>query len=196
MKKALPILLSIFFLLLSSCGPDPIKDSTTYEDMVLEGWTSYSQNDYEIAIDWFKKANKKAPAVADPITGLAWTYMKMDSLSRADDYFASGALKQNVTADHFAGWSFLKNAQKDYAHSILYAEEALGIDPEWSFAYGVGINYKDIQLLMAQNYFLTGDYTNSLIKVKILNPAFEADIFDSAGQALLAIEIERLKKLV
>ncbi len=196
MKKVFLTIVILWCSNILSCGPDPIRDSATFEDMVLEGWTSYSQNEFETAIDWFKKAGKKNPSAAEPLTGLAWTFMKMDSLSKADTYFSAGASKQGVPPDHYAGWSFLKNANKEYVLSNQFADEALSMNANWSFVYAVGLNAADLQLLMAQNYFMTGDYSNSLIKVKILNPSFETDIFDSAGQALLAKEIERLRKLV
>lgn len=195
MKKNLALL---FFLLMYqiSCGPDPVKDTTTYEDMILEGWTSYSQNEYDMAAEWFTKARKKEPSFAEPYTGLAWIQMKMDNLVMAEEYFDAGALKINVTADHYAGWAFMKNAQKEFGSSNTYAQAALDVDSEWSFPYAVGLSAPDLKLLQAQNYFLLGDYTNSLLTVKILNPGFDADIFDSAGQGLLGKEIERLRKIV
>ncbi|MBL7994243.1 hypothetical protein JNM05_02630 [bacterium] len=195
--KTINFVLPVFVLICQiSCGPDPVKETTTYEDMILEGWTSYSQNEFEMAAEWFTKAAKKEPSFAEPYTGLAWIQMKMDHFIKAEEYFNTGTLKINVTADHFAGWAFMKNAQKEYDVSNTHAQTALDADAEWSFPYAVGLSASDLKLLQAQNYFLLADYTNSLLLVKTLNPGFDADIFDSAGQALLAKEIERLRKIV
>ncbi|MBL7958699.1 hypothetical protein JNL27_00530 [bacterium] len=196
MKSNNFVLLVFVLMYQISCGPDPVKDTTTYEDMILEGWTSYSQNEFDMATAWFIKAKKKEPSFAEAYTGLAWIQMKLDSLIKAEEYFNTGALKINVTADHYAGWAFMKNAQKEFDGSNTYAQAALDVDSEWSFPYAVGLSASDLKLLQAQNYFLLGDYTNSLLAVKVLNPGFDADIFDSAGQGLLAKEIERLRKIV
>jgi hypothetical protein len=55
-------------------------------------------------------------------------------------------------------------------------------------------NLYRLTYLKAENYFLIGDFDNSLTEDRLLNPNFNTDVSSSSGQADLAEEIERLKE--
>ncbi len=93
----------------------------------------------------------------------------------------------------FAGWAFVQNALKSYADSNTKASQALTQAPTWRFSHDSTLDASDLHILKAENYFLVGDFDNSLTEVKLLNPNFNADVSSSSGQADLAAEIERLK---
>ena len=87
----------------------------------------------------------------------------------------------------------MKNAQKDYTRSNQRADDALALNSNWVFTYDSSLSAADLHVLKAENYFLLGEFAESLAEVQILNPNFSADVSTNAGQAALAQEIENLK---
>ncbi|MFQ5824681.1 MAG: tetratricopeptide repeat protein [bacterium] len=176
-----------------TCGGGPTEPS--YEELINDGWLAFSQSEYQNASDKFSEAKTKDPEEAVAYTGLGWSFLKLDNLIQANSEFSAGSAKNNASADLFAGWAFVLNARKNYTKSNTEANEALSLDPSWSFPYGLSLDVDDLHVLKAENYFLLGDFANSLTEVKILNPNFDVDITTREGQASLAKEIERLKEV-
>ena len=160
--------------------------------MIDEGWSAFTQGDYQTASGKFRDAIALDPEDAEASIGLGWSLFKLDNLSSASSEFAAASGKMNTTADLFAGWAFVLNARKDYAQSNQKADQALGLDAFWDFAFGLALNSNDLHLLKAQNHFLLGEFSESLSEVQILSPSFTGDVLTSEGRAALALEIERL----
>ena len=180
---------------IAGCGPDPILDKVTYDDLILEGWLSYSLSEYDNSMVWFEKAVKRDSTRAEAFTGLAWVSMQNGALMEAAGFFGRGIGKSDLRADHYGGWSFLEHDLRHFEASNSYADSALSRSPAWSFPYAAGIGAADLVLLKAWNYFLMGNYNQSMATVKAFNPSFNADVSTAMGQQQLAREIERLRGL-
>jgi hypothetical protein len=57
------------------------------------------------------------------------------------------------------------------------------------------LNSIDLYLVQAENFFVLGEFSSSLVAVKMINAAFNADITNATGRSQLAAEIERLRGL-
>jgi tetratricopeptide (TPR) repeat protein len=181
------------------------KSSTTllgplgpsYQQLIAEGWNSFSQAQIQDAVTKIKQAQSLDPSQMTAYMALGWIYMKWDSLAVADGQFSNGSTKtgeDSIKADLNAGWAFLLNAEKSYSSSNAKADTALGIEPGWSFPYLAGLNWQDLHVVKAENHYLLGNFNQSLAEVKLLNPGFSlTTIITPADQAALANEIERLK---
>lgn len=194
MKRSVYILLILFLLMLGSCGSDngftpPNKEA---QDLVDEGWEKFGYKGYQNALLKFEEAIEKDETFTDAYNGAAWACARIPRLQNAANYFSQCLNIDNNYVDAHAGLAFVYNAQKSYANSNTAATTALNKDPDWAFSHDVTVDYKDLQLLMAVNYYALGDLNSSLMKVKILNPLFNADVTSFEGKQALANEIERL----
>jgi len=70
------------------------------------------------------------------------------------------------------------------------------INSIWQFEHDSTLNYLDIRLLVAQNYFLLEDFINSLKYTQMLNPDFNCNISTNEGVMELSAEIERLYSII
>lgn len=183
--------LCLFFLIACSSSEEP--KAPTYQELINQGWTAFSQDQYETAANSFSQAKSKNPNEAGAYTGLGWCSFKLDDLIHANTEFDLGSTKSNPSADLYAGWAFVLNAQKDYANSNIQADQALANDLNWGFAHELSLDINDLHVLKAENYYLLGNFSQSLMEVQILNPDFNVDLTNSEGQSELAAEIERLK---
>lgn len=185
-----------FFALLGllACGGGP--SAPTFEELIDEGWTAFQQGDYQTASDRFSEATAMNRDDAEGFTGLGWSLFKLDNLTRASTEFTGGSNTINATADLFAGWAFVLNAEKNNERSNEKADEALALNPNWNFPYGLSLSTDDLHVLKAENHFLLGEFAESLSEVQVLNSNFDVDVSTSAGQAALTVEIERLKGIV
>ena len=188
---------SIFLLpiLLACSSGDNGPTGPSLEDLISEGWTAFELGDYSSAATKFTEAISKDQASTEAFLGLGWSLFKSDNLSRANNEFTAGSSKESPTADLFAGGAFVLNALKRYANSNQRSENAISQDPAWQFSHGLSLDVNDLRIVRAENYFLLGDFANSLVEVRILNPNFNVDVLTSEGQAALAQEIERIKGL-
>ncbi|MCB0833110.1 MAG: hypothetical protein KDC45_06585, partial [Bacteroidetes bacterium] len=64
---------------------------------------------------------------------------------------------------------------------------------QWQFVHEAGLTSVDLKILLAENYFALGQFSQSLTAVQSVNVDFTADVSNTDGQAELAAEIERLK---
>ncbi len=184
------ILLALMLVMgCSSGGPS----GPSFEDLITQGWQAFESKDFATAVSKFTDAKAKDPTKIEVYIGLGWSLFRQGNLNQADTEFAQGNTQAQATADLLAGWAFNLNAQKNFSLSNVRADQALALEPSWQFAHDPAISASDLHLLKAENYFLTGDFSKSLEEVKILNPAFEADLLTNAGLTALANEIERLK---
>ena len=186
-------IISFFLTGCPSSEDAPGPTGPTYQELISQAWTAFSQGQYQDAANSFTEAKSTNANEAEAYVGLGWSLLKLDNLAQANTEFNSGSTKNNPSADLYAGWAFVLNAQKDYANSNTQAAQALTVDPNWSFAYGLPLDMGDLHVLKAENYFLLGSFSESLVEVQILNPGFSVDVSTSEGQSALAAEIERLR---
>ncbi len=177
-------------LLLFGCG-GPSDDS--FQKAIDDGWTAFENGDYIVAYISFSKADSITPNSSDALTGKGWSALKKGDLVLAADHLNAATLLQASLADAFAGYAFVLNAQKKYAESNSAADVTLNIESGWEFIHLPSLDAADLHVVRSENFFALGDFANSLKEVKILHPAFDADISKPSGQSLLAAEIEALK---
>ena len=181
---------SVAIVLVACGGGSP--SGPTFGDLITEGWAAFQSGDYQSASDKFSEAITLKNEDAAAFTGLGWSLFRLGNLLRANAEFTGGSNALSPTADLFAGWAFVKNAQKDYTRSNQKADDALALNSNWVFTYDSSLSAADLHVLKAENYFLLGEFADSLAEVQILNPNFSADVSTNAGQAALAQEIENL----
>ena len=194
------IILLIAFLV-ASCGEDNGFTPTSKEvqDLVDEGWENFGYSvqgagtlGYEAALETFTEAISKDGTFADAYNGAGWSSARLARLSDAIQYFEKCLQQNENMTDAISGLAFVYNAQKSYSASNSQANSALSKDNQWQFSYDQSVNYKDLYLIMAENYFALKNYSQSLSYVKLLNPDFTADVTTITGKSELAEEIERL----
>lgn len=187
-------LVGLLFIGLVACDKDSKK--ITYEILLLNADSEFITGDYAIALQTYLDAQALNPGDARAYSGAGWCHLKLDDLASSAGAFNAGSSLTNVTADLFAGWSFVLRAQEDFAGSNAKSDSALARDPAWQFGLIPSLDYKDLHLLRAGNYFLLGLYTQSKAEVVNLDASFASvDVTTDSGRAELAQKIEDLKSL-
>ncbi len=133
-----------------SCGGD--------DDPLALAWEKFQYKDYAGAHAEFY-AHREMP---EAIAGLAWTTMRMDSITESAAYFASVA----EGADVLAGWAIVSWRLGDYAASIIHANDLEALDPTYAFEFDNDVNIFDVRLHKAYSQFYLQNYTacNATIK--------------------------------
>ncbi len=185
MKK---IILITFVISLLGCGAG---STPTVDEFLTQGWTFFEAGDYTSAYDQFTQAKAMDNQSPEVFAGLGWTQLKQNELALAAADFQEGL--NFASADVFAGYAFVLNAQKNYALSNTEADSALSHDAAWQFAHIASLNSDDLHLLKAENYFAVGNFANCLTEIQVLSPGFTADATTFAGQTQIAAKIEALK---
>ncbi|NUM79904.1 hypothetical protein HUU42_03780 [bacterium] len=179
-----------------ACSGSTDHDDLSYALEIVSGWNALANAHNDSAIIYFENAINFDSNSAIAFAGLGWAEMRLNDLNAAAETFQRGSTKHPVPSDLFAGWAFLLNAMKNYATSNSVADSALAIDAGWEFTVQSAINWQDLTITKAANYYALGDYVTCLEEVKILNPDFVVNIGTDIGQAALGAEIERLRGIL
>jgi len=167
--------------------------SQTAGDLTSKGWKAYSAKSYTTALSDFSQALALDNSYSDAYNGEGWSYARLGNPDSALTAFTAGRSRDAASADMRAGAAFVYNALKSYTLSLEQDTALLRISPSWKFSHDTAVNYLDLHLLAAENYFALENFTASLAEVQFLNPSFgNPDVNTIAGQILLAREIERL----
>lgn len=192
------LLLTILSIGFGGCQKSSTGTDETASQLTTEGWAAYAARDYATAITKFTDATNQDASYADAYNGLGWTYAKQDKPQSAVSDFTTGLTKSANNAEMNAGLAFAYNAEKNYAQSIAAGLAVLGANASWQFSHDTSITFTDIHLLLAEDYFSQSspDYAQSLAEVRVVDPAFNADVTTVAGQTSLGHEIELLRTQV
>ncbi|MGD9487254.1 MAG: tetratricopeptide repeat protein [Calditrichaceae bacterium] len=195
------LIFSIAFVGCSSDSTSNKDDGTTISDASVSGWNAFKAGNYQEAIGYFDTALSDNPNEFAAHLGLAWSYSKLGEIATAYDYFDSADDLNISSNDLYAGMAFAELVLGLYDNSIVHASMAISNEANWSFTYnspsiGIDLDYKDLQLCMAQDYFWLGDFDGSLTEVQKLNASFNADVSTSDGQQALHEEIMRLRGVI
>ena len=187
----------LLLLLISFCGNKETGPSKTAQDLAEEGWTYFieaiSQNDYINAIEKFREALEIDAIYTDAHNGIGWSFAKLDSLNKSITSFQTCINYEppdSIYKEAVAGITITYHANGNYQNSI---EIGNAIIQGWSFSRKTEVNYSDITLVMAECYYLVGEFDLSLYKVQILAPGFNVNVNTSQGRSALAQKIEQLK---
>ncbi|KAA3654454.1 MAG: hypothetical protein DWQ10_17800 [Calditrichaeota bacterium] len=185
------VVVTIFF----ACGKSTTETPPSqeeYDALVMQGWQDFAEKNYNSAKIQFQEAAGVNPGNAAAYGGIGWALLMQDSLTSADDQFSLGAEKSDPDADFYAGWAFTLHLLHQSEKSINNALSALQFDADWIFENGTSLDKRSLQLILAADYFLVGNFAESLRYVQMLNPGYSADIFTYSGRAALSRELERL----
>ncbi|GAB4344027.1 MAG: hypothetical protein Kow0037_32460 [Calditrichia bacterium] len=184
-----------FLLVLSlACSKDPAggDDGKTPQQLVNEGWTAFESGDYTTAATRFNEALAQDNSLGEAHHGQGWVQARLGNPGEAVNHFLNAISQNAAVPSATAGLAFIYNAQMQYANSNQRAGEVLSQNAQWVFEHDSRVDWRDLVILRAENYFALGQFAESLQEVKKLNSAFDSDVSTTAGQAELAAEIERL----
>lgn len=184
----------LFVSVFISCNIEPEDPVLLYEAEMNGGWIAFTKSNFVEANQRFHQAIEVDSSKAEAYSGLAWVLFKKDSLEKAFVMFDSAETMLDPDASLFAGHAFALNVAKNYTLSNQLADLALKIDPEWTFPYLLNLDFNDLIILEAENYFMLGNFGQSLKEVNRINAEFVVSLSTPVGIAALADEIEKLKR--
>ncbi len=183
-------LLVLFFA--CSKGPTGGEVSKTPQDRVNEGWTAFESGDYSTAVVSFEEALEEDNTLWEAHHGLGWTLARLGNSGQAVNHFLNAISQNPASLSAKAGLALIYNAQMQYNNSNQRSGEVLQMNAQWIFEHDNRVDWKDLVILRAENFFALGQFAESLEEVRKLNPGFSTDVSTTNGQADLAAEIERL----
>lgn len=207
MKKYLIILMFIGILLLMRCGDNGLDSSIpemTGEELLSSGWSEFEKGNYTKSKEHFLKLiGKRDEFLVDAYTGLGWSESRLNlyvdainSFNTALEYPDTSTVVYN---DIYAGLSFAYDALDRHQDCLDTTENVNG---NWHFSHDTTLDYNDIILLKAINYYALGckenenNFPKCLEEVQRLEPDFNIDISTTGGRGQLAVKIEELKNQV
>ncbi len=193
--KMIVMVLAFFIAIFSGCSDEGTsKTSSPSDKEVLDfGWNNFVAGDYSAAKDNFNELITREALLADAHSGLGWSNTFLDLLQNAADEFNFALNTQpsdSLKNDIYAGLSFVYDAL-NYPQECISATD--NVATNWQFAYKADLDFNDIILLRAINYYALGEFDNSLIEVQRLDQSFNTDVSTVEGRAALANKIEALK---
>lgn len=177
--------LLIIWIGISGCGEEPVD----IEVLMADGWTLYEAKDYAGAMGKFNAVVVETPNRAEAYVGLGWSYGKQSKLVDCISNFQQALSIEFQNVDALAGLALACLADDQYDTVINNANQALALNPAYSFAHG-NVTARNLHIALAESYYFKGDFTNAKSEVDILNPNNNLDPSSQTYAADLLMEIE------
>lgn len=197
MKKVYLLLIATLLfslVLVYGCGKDGGDGRPNAQELIDQGWTKFSAGDYGGAASDFNAALGLDPEAEEACLGLGWAELRRSNAGLAENAFITYLSKISGTdQDAAAGLAFAYDAQDKHGDAIEKAEEVLSANPSWSFTHDPGVNHLDVALVLAEAYYQTAQYSQSLsIVQEYFDASFSPDLGTDEGRAQLADKLEEL----
>ena len=179
---------------------EPVIVPPTAAEYLTQGWANFNAGNYAAAQVNFDNAIGLDTSLADARNGKGWCQGILGSPAGALAAFKTGLVFSDANHEIRAGMAFSYSAMDSAEQACSSALMVLGADSLWLFSHTYRespsdnqLNYKEVRLLLCQNYFKRAVFDSSLIWVKMLNPVYSNDSLTvPSGQTALQPEIERL----
>jgi tetratricopeptide (TPR) repeat protein len=155
--------------------------------------------------DALARMDEAAEQLTEGLTGMGWALIGMDSRIDANTVFDIVQIMLNPEyPDMLGGFAVLLQIEEQWQQSNEKIDLLLGIDPTWEFEHN-DIDYLDLRLMRAENYFFLAEYELSLQEALELNDligyqsGLTADDFNLAtieGRAALINLIDELDEQI
>ncbi len=175
----------------NSTSPPP----PTADQIIAEGWQKYAAGQYQEALNKFNEALGMDAGKVDAYNGAGWANAHLNALSASVTSFLHGFSRDTTDLEIKAGLALVFHAQKNYFASIERALPVLQANIHWTFSRDAAINYSDLRILLAEDYFGLANYPESKNQVLQVEPGFSADVSTIEGQTALGQEIEALRAI-
>ncbi len=147
--------------------------------LIEEGWGAFESGDYATAVNLFTdavvKENGKFDTLrAEALGGRGWSRIYLGEFQKAYNDF-DGANRLDISPelrrDIYAGLGMVFNARNMYPNSVTILTVLLNEDPNYQFSHRTAVNAFRLRLLVAQGYFVLGEFTKVAFHLDILEPA-------------------------
>lgn len=206
MKKHATIIALCLAAAVAGCGKSdsggttaPVTELTAAE-YLAQGWTSFNAGSFSAAQTNFGSAIAKDSTLADAYNGRGWCQGILGSPAAALASFRTGATRTGtavVLNEITAGMAFTYAAMDSATKAITNGATVLLADNDWQFSHTYRVsqdnvlNYLEVCLLLAQNHFKLGQFTQAENYVLLLG-GYSVDETTPEGQAQLQAQIEQL----
>ena len=185
MNRAIKYLAGIVLLAVMSCGEETVVSALD------EGWTAWENELYAEAHAKFTEAGGR-----EGTNGLGWTTLKMDSLDRAEIYFAIAAVGgEDTLNDAMAGLAITAWQQGNHDTSLVAANYVLRTEPNYIFSHDPSITKDDIILAKAYDEYHLLQYANCIATIQLLDATFNHTANEAGIAQILLNKLNELSGL-
>ncbi|HAD81145.1 TPA: hypothetical protein DCG35_01435 [Candidatus Edwardsbacteria bacterium] len=201
MKKILIYSVAVLTAAILGCSKEATapEPELTAAQLLSQGWTYFNAGSFSAALSSFQQAKAKDPALVDAYNGIGWCQGITGQNNEAQATFNSGLARQVANNEMRAGLSFVLASLDSCPAAVRNDSLVLASDSLWEFSHKYSLsadqimNYKELNLLLAECYYKLGSFGAALDAVKKLDPLFTVtDVNTSEGQSELLMKIESL----
>jgi len=179
------ILCLLTFTLFIGCGDKEETVIPGADEFINEGWKEYAAGNYADAIIKFQKALEDDPDSSEAYNGVGWSMAKLSQLVDSIDSFKKAVEKDPLNIDANVGLAGVYFATGDYERAVASGKSALSIEPQY-VSHHDNIKAYHVRVLMAECYYIVGDYTQAVAQIDLLggagisldpaSPTYQADL--------------------
>ncbi|TKJ42329.1 hypothetical protein CEE37_01215 [candidate division LCP-89 bacterium B3_LCP] len=151
-------------------------------DAEQDYWNAYEDSLYAAAIgdstgqdSLHQVMMDQLEILTDGLTGIGWNSVKQANAATASFVFINAIDIDPDYIDALAGFAFSLQTIEQWLQSNENVESVLGLDPDWEFEHDWQIDYLDLMLMRAENYFFLADFEASLLEALVVNDLVRAD---------------------
>ncbi len=187
--------------LFAGCSKKATEPTTpSADELMTNAWNAFHQGYFSSALDYFNQVLAQNSAHTDALNGKGWCLGILGNRPAALASFSSGLAGTPSSSSLRAGLAFTYAAMDSGARAVSEDSTVLAGDSLWSLghryvmSWDYLMDWHDLRVLLAEELFELGRFSESLAQVKKLDPSVSVgtDFSLPENQAALLVEIERL----
>jgi tetratricopeptide (TPR) repeat protein len=192
--------ITVVVLMLAGCGKKATEPEKTVDELLSSGWSAFSQGSFSSALNYFNQVLSQNAGHPDALNGKGWCQGILGDRPGARSSFNAGLATAPTNNSLRAGLAFTHAAMDSSLQAVAQDSTVLAADSLWSLghryvmSWDYLMDWRDLRVLLAEEYFAMGRFSESLAQVKKLDPSVSVgtDFSLAENQAALLVEIERL----
>ncbi|MBU1881744.1 hypothetical protein KKA08_06885, partial [bacterium] len=96
------------------------------------------------------------------LTGLGWVTIEYNELDQSAFVFSTAMAIDPEHVEATAGYAFSSQIAEDWNLSNEMIDLSLNLDADWEFEHNHNIDYLDLRVMRAENYYFLADFEASL----------------------------------
>jgi|GEM_PF-4750800 len=151
------------------------NENPSLNDLYEQGWTLYSSQSYRQAVQKFNEVIAGDTLLAYSNVGLAWSYARLDSLSRSYACADSAIQKGYYGPDIYILQSAILMTYQEYDSVLTTLNRIRSLQASWIFNRDSTVTSRDFLLLNAYANFYLGRYKEVTQTLQTLDASLAFD---------------------